>query len=184
MILPKVKILIEGYVSAESGGHSCSTISLIQAGDMNIIVDPGTLPNQKVLLNALKKEHLTPEDIDIVYITHSHLDHYRNIGMFESAKSLDFYGWWIGDEFQDYSDPGANIKMIKTPGHSYDGTTLLVKTERGVVAICGDIFWKKDFPINDPYATDKKKLTLSRERVLESADFVIPGHGGMFEVKK
>ncbi|MBU4143012.1 MBL fold metallo-hydrolase, partial [Patescibacteria group bacterium] len=71
----------------------------------------------------------------------------------------------------------------KTPGHSYDGLTLLVKTSEGVVAICGDVFWKKNSPEDDAYATDKEKLKESRKTVLASADWVIPGHAGMFKAK-
>lgn len=73
-----------------------------------------------------------------------------------------------------------DIKIIKTPGHSYDGITLFVKTGRGVIAICGDVFWKENSPKNDPYASDKEKLQESRKRVLEMADYIIPGHGKMF----
>jgi len=176
----KVKILLEGYVSAESGGHSCSTVTLVQDDGLNIVVDPGTLRNQKLLVDALKKEGLEIDDIDVVYITHSHMDHYRNIGMFPHAKSLDYWGWWIEDVAEDYTDPSQNIKMINTPGHSTDGTTLLVETREGTVAICGDVFWKENHPDKDPYAIDAEKLKESRKKVLALADFIIPGHGGMF----
>ena len=72
----------------------------------------------------------------------------------------------------------------RTPGHSYDSITLLVKTNNGIVAICGDVFWKEDFPKDDPYASNKEKLEESRKKILEVADWIIPGHGKMFKVKK
>lgn len=180
----KVTILLEGYVSAESDGHSCSTVTLVQDDGLNIVVDPGTLRNQKILVDALKKEGLEIDDINVVYITHSHMDHYRNIGMFSHAKALDYFGWWIEDEYRDYTDPSRNIKMINTPGHSKDGTTLLVETEEGTVAICGDVFWKENYPNKDPYAVDAGKLEDSRKKVLSLADYIIPGHGGVFGGKK
>lgn len=180
----KVKILLKGYESDESDGRSCSTVTLVQDDGLNMIVDPGTLRSQKLLVDALKKEDLKIDDVNIVYITHSHMDHYRNIGMFPRAKALDYWGWWIGDVAEDYTDPSQNIKMIKTPGHSIDGTTLLVETEQGTVAICGDVFWKENYPENDPYAVDAKKLKESRKKVLALADFIIPGHGKMFGGKR
>ena len=61
---------------------------------------------------------------------------------------------------------------------------MLVKTEQGIIAIVGDVFWKKDFPEKDPYATDKEKLKKSRALVLAKADFIIPGHGKMYETEK
>lgn len=182
--MAKVKVLIEGYASADSGGHSCSTITLVQTGDLNIIVDPGTLPKDQILISALKAENLAPADIDIVYITHSHMDHYRLIGLFPRAKALDYWGWWIGDVAEDYKGKVADgIEMIKTPGHSFDGTTLLVKTDQGLVAICGDVFWKKDFPKKDPFAQDLAKLADSRALVLSLADWIVPGHGPMYKAR-
>ncbi|OGY45735.1 MAG: hypothetical protein A3J65_02345 [Candidatus Buchananbacteria bacterium RIFCSPHIGHO2_02_FULL_45_11b] len=183
--MAKVKIIFPGYFSTEDEGRACSNVILVQDQGLNIIVDPGTLPDQQVLLDKLQAEGLTPADIDIVYITHSHLDHYRNIGMFSRAKTLDFYGWWEGDGSKDYSGPvTADIEMIYTPGHSDDGTTFLVKTADGLVAICGDVFWRENFPEDDPYATDKEKLAESRRMVLAAANWVIPGHGARFKADK
>jgi len=75
-----------------------------------------------------------------------------------------------------------DIKIIKTPGHSYDALTLLVNTKDGIVAVVGDLWWKENYPQNDPYASDKEKLEESRKKVLEIADYIIPGHGKMFKV--
>ena len=176
-----VKILFPGYSSADSGGHSCSNIILVQDGGHNIIVDPGTLPDQNILVEKLRVEGLTPADIDIVYLTHSHLDHFRSLGLFPQAKILDYWGWWQGDVCTD-SDSRItdDIEMILTPGHSTDGTSWLVKTAAGTMAICGDVFWRENFPNPDPYAVDLKTLAASRQKVLTLADWVIPGHGPMF----
>jgi glyoxylase-like metal-dependent hydrolase (beta-lactamase superfamily II) len=183
--MAEVKILIEGYASVDSGGHSCSTVSLVQDKGLNIIVDPGTLADQKILIDKLKEVGLGINDIDVVYLTHSHMDHCRNIGMFPQAKSLDSWGWWQGDVYSDYQDSVTDdIEVIETPGHSYDSSTLLVKTKDDTVAICGDVFWKENFPQDDPFASDKKKLKESRKKVLAVADYIIPGHGKMFKVKK
>jgi len=185
--MAEIKILIEGYTTADSAGSSeektCATITLIKDGDNKIIVDPGVLENQKMLIDKLKEEGLSADDIDIVFITHSHIDHYRNIGMFPTAKTLEYYGLWDKNTVQDWKDQFSDdIKIIKTPGHSYDGLTLLVKTSEGIVAICGDVFWKKDFPENDEYAIDSKKLKESRKMVLGAADWIIPGHAGIYKI--
>jgi len=58
-----------------------------------MVVDPGNLKNKKILVDALKKEGLTIDDVNIVCITHSHLDHYRNIGMFPGAKTLNILAY-------------------------------------------------------------------------------------------
>ena len=185
--MAEVKVLIEGYAAADSAGgeKTCATISLIKDGDNRIIVDPGILENQKMLVDKLKEEGLSTGDINIVFITHSHIDHHRNIGMFPEAKTLEYYGLWDKNIVQDWREQfSEDIKIIKTPGHSMDGLTLMVKTADGVVAVCGDVFWKKDFPEEDPYASDSEKLKESRKLVLESADWIIPGHAGMFKVEQ
>jgi len=188
--MAEVKILIEGYTTADSavsGGEekTCPTITLVREGDIIMIVDPGVLENQKMLVDKLNEEGLSVDDINVVCITHSHLDHYRNIGMFAVAKSLEYWGLWDRNTVEDWKEQFTeNIRIIKTPGHSYDSITLLVKTNNGIVAICGDVFWKEDFPKDDPYASDKEKLEESRKKILEVADWIIPGHGKMFKVEK
>ena len=188
--MAEVKVLIEGYTTADSVASSgeektCPTITLVKERDINIVVDPGVLEDQKMLVDKLKKEGLTIDDVNVVCITHSHIDHYRNIGMFPEAKTLEYFGLWDRNTVEDWKEQFTkNIWIIKTPGHSYDSITLLVKTDNGIVAICGDVFWKEDFPKDDPYASDKEKLEESRKKVLEMADYIIPGHGKMFKVEK
>ncbi|MBW2966106.1 MBL fold metallo-hydrolase [Candidatus Woesearchaeota archaeon] len=182
--MAEIKILVKGYTSEESGGEKTQcTITLIQDKDINMVVDTGTLKDRQILIDALKKEGLEIEDINYVCITHSHMDHYRNIGMFPDAKALDYFGIWDKDMVDDWNQKFTeNIEIIKTPGHDRTGITLLVKTDKGIVAVVGDVFWKENLPENDPYASDKEKLKKSRELVLEKADFIIPGHGNMYEV--
>jgi len=183
--MARVKILVPGYTTADSTDDekTCATITLVQDKSIVMVCDPGVLDNQKILVNALKKEGLTVDDVNYVFITHSHIDHYRNIGMFPKAKTLEYFGIWDGGSVKDWKENlTKDIKIIKTPGHNYDGLTLLVKTPKGVVAICGDVFWKKNYPKNDAYASDPKKLQESRRKVLRFADFIVPGHAGMYSV--
>ena len=195
--MAQVKILLKGYTSEESGTQTTKesdsspeektqcTITLIQDKDINMVVDPGTVKDQKRIIDALKKEGLDIEDINFVCITHSHMDHYRNIGMFPDAKALDFWGIWEKDTVDDWNPKFTkDIEIIKTPGHDRTNITLLVKTEKGIVAVVGDVFWKEDEPKDDPYADDMEKLKNSRKLVKEKANFIIPGHGDIYEVKR
>ena len=184
--MTKVKILVKGYILKESGEEKTQcTVTLIQDKNINMVVDPGTLKDRQILIDALKKENLTIEDINFVCITHSHMDHYRNIGMFPDAKALDYWGVWDKDTVHDWNQKfSENIEIIKTPGHDRTCITLLVKTEKGIIAIVGDVFWKENYPEHDKYASDMEKLKKSRELVLKKADFIIPGHGDIYEVKK
>ncbi|MFH1420552.1 MAG: MBL fold metallo-hydrolase [Candidatus Aenigmatarchaeota archaeon] len=185
-----VKMLVEGFTSADAAAETgeektCPTITLIKDRGIVMVTDPGVLKDQKMLVDALQKENLSVSDVNFVFITHSHIDHYRNIGMFPKAKTLEYWGIWHEDKVDDWKPQFTkDIQIIKTPGHNYDGLTLLVKTSKGVIAICGDVFWKENYPKDDPYASDKKKLQESRKLVLKTADLVVPGHGKMYKVKK
>ncbi|MDO8486545.1 MAG: MBL fold metallo-hydrolase [Candidatus Staskawiczbacteria bacterium] len=182
-----VKILLEGYTTADvksdiGDEKTRPTITLVKDRDIVMVVDPGTLSDQQILIDKLKEEGLTVNDVNIVCITHSHIDHYRNIGMFPKAKTLEYFGLWDGEKVDDWQEHFTeNIQILKTPGHDYTGITLLVSTEIGKVAICGDIFWKENSPENDIYASDLEKLEKSRALVLKMADWVIPGHGEMYK---
>ncbi len=152
--MAEVKILVEGYTIADSTDEgeekTRPTITLVQDKNIVMVCDPGTLDSQQILIDALKNEGLTINDVNYVFITHSHIDHYRNIGMFPNAKTLEYWGIWDGERADD---------------------------------------WKENYPRllrgkpKDPYASDLKKLQQSRKKILEMADWIIPGHGGMYKVK-
>jgi glyoxylase-like metal-dependent hydrolase (beta-lactamase superfamily II) len=179
-----VKVLLKGYLTEDNNNRTSATITLIQSKNINIVVDPGILKNKQLLIDALEKENLCINDINWVFITHSHMDHYANLGMFPNAKYLDYWSIWENDTFRDWNPNFTDdIEIIKTPGHCYDGISFLVKTRKGLVAIVGDVFWKKDWPIDDPYATDKFKLAESRKLIKGRADFIIPGHDDIYQVE-
>ena len=61
--------------------------------------------------------------------------------------------------------------------------------------MAGDVFWWWDneeqktdkeslMARKDPYVKNKEQLNESRKKVLEIADYIIPGHGKMFKVEK
>ena len=71
----EVKILIEGTTNAdnvvETGEEKTQpTITLVKDGDLIMVVDPGILEDQQFLIDALQKEGITVEDVNVVCITH------------------------------------------------------------------------------------------------------------------
>lgn len=186
----EVKILVEGLTTADSFTESGQertqpTITLIKDDNFVMVVDPGILEDQQILIDALNKEGLSMNDVNIVCITHSHIDHYRNIGMFPEAKVLEYFGLWAKNSVEDWKEQfSTNVRIIHTPGHDYTSLTLFVTTKDGVVAVCGDIFWKENYPKNaedDVYASNLEKLKESRKIILKTADWIIPGHGAMYK---
>ncbi|MCL4390218.1 MAG: MBL fold metallo-hydrolase [Patescibacteria group bacterium] len=196
--MPKIKLLIQGYATEINGVESASSATtLIQDGNANVIVDPGM--NRKLLLDNLVKEGLKTEDINYVILTHTHLDHSLLVGIFNNAKvfdNSDVYSFDGKISSHNGKIPNTDIEIIKTPGHDQFHCSVLVNTEEfGKVIIAGDVLWWRDgekqerdilklVDREDPYVKDEKALKESRKKVLEVADYIIPGHGPMFKVKK
>ncbi len=188
----KIKILVEGYAKqlAEGSWEADSTVTLIESNNIRIIVDPGM--NRNKLLSALNKEGLKPRDIDYVVLTHNHIDHMLLTGIFENASVIDDSAIYSFDgKSTDHNGkiPGTDIQIICTPGHDQFHCSVLVNTkERGKIVVAGDVFWWRSdedqkLDHKDPYVKDEKALAASRRKILELANWVIPGHGKMFEVK-
>ena len=60
----EVKILVKGFTNADSIAEigkerTQATITLVKDGDLVMVVDPGILEDQQVLVDALLKENLT-----------------------------------------------------------------------------------------------------------------------------
>ena len=195
--MAEVKILSEGYAKKlEKGWVASSTTCLVIAENKKIITDPGC--NREKLLEALNKEGLTINDIDYIFLSHCHPDHILLAGIFEKAKFITFDANLVYDkdlllEFDKHM-LGKDIEIIETPGHVLEHISLLVSTPKGRVAIAGDVIWwldgeKQLFDINQKDHSQAKglnmeKLIESRKNLLEKADYIIPGHGKMFEVQK
>jgi len=195
--MAEVKILIEGYAKEKDGAEfASSTTVLIKENGLNIIVDPGM--DRKLLLANLEKENLSPNEINYVVLTHYHLDHSLLAGIFENAKILDnsdIYSFDGKIEKHNGKVPRTDIEIIKTPGHDMFHCSVLVNSgELGKTIIAGDVFWWADgeqqktdreslMKHEDPYMKNEAELMESRKKVLEMADWIIPGHGKMYKAR-
>lgn len=191
----KVKVLTIGYFKWLGLGRdkfkASSTVSLIQDNGKNILVDTGNHEVEKKLLSALKKQGLEPDNIDYVILTHHHPDHVANKHLFKKAIITDWLTSYKKDKFIvdfDIINKGKNIitpnvYIKSTPGHALDEGSVIVQTEEGIVAIAGDLFFN-DQAERNIFVHDVKDFQRSRKEILKLADFIIPGHGGMFKVKK
>lgn len=194
----KIKVLIEGYAKVYDDYEEVSpSVVLIENEKHKIIVDPGF--NRENLLKALEKESLKNEDIDMVLLTHYHMDHSLLAGMFEKAIFLDNSDQYLQNGIikrQDKGILGEGIEIIQTPGHELFHCSVAVETvDLGKVIIAGDIFWwvdgeepEKNFEslinLEDPYVKDEIAIKESRKKILEMADWIIPGHGKIFKNPK
>lgn len=183
---PTVKIIKPGYFKW-IGKNRCRTgsnVVLIQDGKKNILVDTGSPGEDKKIIAGLKKEKLKTKDIDIVILTHPHADHIANNFLFPDALFIDSLGEFRGDKFllaPAERQITKNIRIVKTPGHALEDISIIVNnTEFGIISVIGDLFWRggdnKLLQIESP-----ENLAISRKKILLISDYLIPGHGEMFE---
>ena len=201
--MAEVKVLVEGvHKQIEDGKFDIGCTTVLIKSDKMIVVDPGAYVNKNKLLDALKEERLKPESIDAVILTHLHLDHIVNVSLFPKAKIfLRFIpGKYMG-QFQDIEKGTLNrfdilneeiakdVQIIETPGHTIDQIAVVVKTDKGKIVISADAIGGEEWADtnkkpNPEMVYSTEKYNESREKILKIADYIIPGHGKMFKVKK
>jgi glyoxylase-like metal-dependent hydrolase (beta-lactamase superfamily II) len=197
-----------------------SSVSLIES-DAKILVDTGfdfetnlseenIKKNKKDLIHALKNIGLKPDDIDIVFITHWHKDHFGNMKVFKNSEfvvseltinrfNLNLRGVKDGEDISD------GVKVVYTPGHTEDHASLFIETNRlqysemmgsgGIITGLGkpNIVVAGDAVISASYYITNKiwnhnadffseeSATDSINKINKFADFIIPGHGGILK---
>lgn len=147
------------------------------------------------LLTALQKQDVRPSDITHVVCTHGHSDHVGCNYLFLQAKMhVTGHTASVKDRYSMIDDSpfevDENITIIKTPGHTLDSVTVLVKNSTltpNRLAICGDLFERVEDCFNKKIwieaGSEAPYLQLEHRRhVAEICDIIIPGHGPLFAV--
>ena len=143
------------------------------------------------------------EDIPTVILTHLHWDHSYNNHLFPGAKfyvqkkELQYAAAPLPVQSHLYDqkvifqtkyeiiDGDAEImdgiRVMLTPGHSKGSQTVLVDTEAGVYAICGDFVntykcWESSPKIVNGLHTDIEIYYEYYEKLEKRCDHVLPGH--------
>ncbi|XP_061708671.1 metallo-beta-lactamase domain-containing protein 1 [Cydia pomonella] len=194
--MSEVTVLYEGYSNMTgkdqmTANCSCTLIT----GTHNVVVDTMTAWDSQKIITALQKHNVSPDDINYVVSTHGHSDHIGNNNLFLNAKHI--VGFSVSFREQYYMHPfdkgeeyviNDSVKVIPTPGHTLSCVTVLVTTAEGrVVAICGDLFENYE-DIDNPNvwleagSDDPVQQMKNRLKVIEVANWIIPGHGAKFHV--
>jgi glyoxylase-like metal-dependent hydrolase (beta-lactamase superfamily II) len=184
----QIKVIKTGYAKwlSPTELHADGTITLI-TGSENIIVDTGGPWDREIILTALSAEQIDPESVSFVVCTHGHSDHTGNNNLFLNATLIFGHDISRGDLYiiHDFdSEPykiDDNIEIVATPGHTKQDVSVIVRTNDGIVAIVGDLFESAhDERIWRKFSESPEEQEASRKQILELADFIIPGHGGIF----
>jgi glyoxylase-like metal-dependent hydrolase (beta-lactamase superfamily II) len=181
----RVHILQDGYAREVSAGDRVgSTVTLITEGDVAVIVDPGMVASRAALLDALAAQNVEPGAVTDVVFSHHHPDHTVNAALFPAARIHDFWAVYEGDLWISREAEGTllspSISLLATPGHTDQDISTVASTQDGVY-VCTHAWWGEEGPAQDPFSPDQAVLARSRQRILDIATVIIPGHGPSFQ---
>jgi glyoxylase-like metal-dependent hydrolase (beta-lactamase superfamily II) len=191
----EVKIIKAGYATwmGPTQQRADGTITLVK-GAKNIIVDTGCPWDKEIIMNFLAGEKLGVNDINYVICTHGHSDHIGNNNLFQDAIFIVSYDVSKRDVYTFHNfvlQPyiiDDDVRVIATPGHTSQDISVIVKTSIGVVAIVGDLFeCEDDLKTNSLWQSFSENQDIqlqNRKKILEVADYIVPGHGNMFKVNE
>lgn len=199
MVDMEVIVLKEGYCrNGDSAGHfkASGSITLIKGEHQSVLVDTGNPWDTGELISELTRQGVTPNDINYVVCTHGHSDHVGNLNLFLQSTHIVGTDISFKDDYEEFEfkegkpyEIEDNIDVISTPGHmNHDVSVIVRNTPHGTIVIAGDLFESEadlsDETIWQRNSTDILMQEQSRRRILEMADFIIPGHGPGFKVPK
>jgi len=166
------------------------TITLVKSRK-NIIVDTGLPKDKAVILRGLRVHGIKSSDIDYVICTHGDADHISNNDLFPNARLIvgfDIYDGDMASFFQKNFRVDDYVTVTEMTGHDDRSIGVLVDTESGLVAICGDLFeYEHDWQKAKEWIAFSKRPhdhIKNRAKIWELADYIIPGHGDIFKVDK
>ncbi|CCD68829.2 Metallo-beta-lactamase domain-containing protein 1 [Caenorhabditis elegans] len=197
---PEVHVLRNGSAEQTIDGQYTfiASITLVKDGDKSILVDTGLGTNinaRTELIKSLEMHGLSPADVDIVVSTHGHPDHVGGVHDFPDA--LHYHGWYSHQRTKfnltalfenDTMNLSENVMLVKCRGHTSDDIGVVVRgvKRRGDVLVSGDLFMREediDHPMMwQPLSADVIAQRDSRRRYGCIVDWIVPGHGSMFQV--
>ena len=171
------------------------TSTLIK-GDKNIIVDP-SLPPEQMAKTLYDRSGLRPDNIDFVFITHAHGDHFVGIECFPNAiwymnrheidalkNSADVRDQNLAHQIQPPSDAFVkDIELVHLPGHTFNTTGLKFNSRDGVIIACGDAVMTRDYfdhAVGHYNSVDVEMVSDTIKALGNMADVIVPGHDNQF----
>lgn len=175
-------VLLTGSLTSKAGKVQ-STCTLIRDAGRLFVVDPGMADSHRAILEPLSDLGFGPENVTDVVLSHHHPDHTMRVALFPNAAVHDFWATYRGSEWEDADAEGRlltpSVRLIRVPGHTTEDIAVVVGTPEAIVVLT-HLWLDDEGPVEDRSAEDPAALHASRERVLDVADVIVPGHGGPF----
>lgn len=180
------------------------SVTLLHGDFGRVLIDTGSRGAWEEVRTNLAQKGVMPEDIDVVLLTHFHLDHCFNLAHFTKARVFAWAHEWAEEgtfelvpdiDAQAVPEVVPGIWAIRAPGHDeclnayfteaadsltlQNGDELNLKGKR--LCFSGDAL--NEALINSGgeklhYTYDKALMLKSAQKVLdEKPDYIIAGHG-------
>ena len=185
--------------------NNCNTYFI--DGEKRILVDPGHYHLFDHVREELSGLSLSPEDIEMVIITHAHPDHMEGVKIFQetdaligvSSAEMEFiktvaphYGEALGiPGFEtgillqegDLKIGNLNFEVIHTPGHSPGSVCLYWPDTKTLFT--GDVIFDQGVGRTDLPGGDVEKLKESIRKISRlDVDYLLTGHGDIVAGKE
>ena len=178
--------------------NNCNTYFI--NGEKKILIDPGHYHLFDHVRDELSRLDLSPEEIEMVIITHGHPDHMEGVRIFQETDTLvavssiemefiqtvaPHYGDALG--ISDF-EPGVlleegdlrvgdlSLKVIHTPGHSPGSVCLYWPDKKALFA--GDVVFNQGIGRTDLPGGNGQELKESIRKISGlDVDLLLTGHG-------
>jgi len=189
-------------MSHQYGITSQSTVTLVKTDGLNILIDAGwtDVGKPERLLSDLHFYGLRPSDIDEIFITHWHSDHWKGISLFPNAR-VSYAG--IGQntvkkhlkelaenrelvQLNEGEEWHSGIEIISTIGHTNHDHSVKMRFKNRTHIATGDAIVSKMYYDTKTFFPNRNlekymdDLLASYDKIVSQADFIIPGHDGPF----
>jgi glyoxylase-like metal-dependent hydrolase (beta-lactamase superfamily II) len=189
-----MKILdnLYGFIWQSPSENNCN--SYLIDGSKKILIDPGHRHLFQHVRRGLEQIGITPEQIDVVLVTHGHPDHLEMVGSFGAATrwamsqiDYEFVLKYIGARGEmpkpafflqegDLVIGDRALQAILTPGHS-PGSVCLYWPEKKAL-FTGDVIFSQSIGRTDLPGGSGRQLKESISRLAElDVEVLCPGHG-------
>lgn len=168
-----------------------NTNTYLVGGSKKILIDPGHLSLFDHVRTGLTGLGLKPDQIDLILVTHAHVDHMEAVKLFRKPtlfamsegayQFLEEYGgngyqpdFFLGEGTLHVGD--VTLEVFLTPGHSPGSLTFYWPDRKALFT--GDVIFDRSIGRTDLPGGSGKRLKESIQRIAQlDVDYLLSGHG-------
>ena len=188
---------LHAFIWDNPGANNTNTYLI--TGSKNILIDPGHLHLFDHVRNGLAGLDLTMDQIDVVLVTHAHIDHMEAVRLFRkptlfamSLGAFQFVGehgsatgyepdFFLGEGGLQIGD--IALQAIPTPGHMPGSLSFYWPDRKALFT--GDVIFSQSIGRTDLPGGSGKQLKESIQQLANlDVDYLLSGHGAPVTGKK